>query len=89
MYYLRLQNPVRKIFALVAATLILPALAYANHDSEKGNKGDHDTDKDRDRHISTVPEGGPGMVLLITTVGAILLFSARRSSREKSEKNGC
>ena len=96
MKYLKLHNGISKVCALGAAILILPVLAYADHDSGKGNKsdndehrwvekeehrwGDHDTDRNRDRHIPTVPEGGPGMVLLITTVGAILLFSARLSS---------
>jgi hypothetical protein len=148
MRYLKLHNSISKVCVLIAATLILPVLADAtlifpiladaDHDSEKGNKGDNDRqrwgekdelrwgDRDRDKdldfqpvgfHVSavlpdltgvfsmsapparlpdapriasfrsssidkdtpTVPEGGPGMVLLATTVGAILLFSARRS----------
>ena len=98
MYY-KIHNCINKVCALIAATLILPALAYADRDSGKGNKGDndgqrwgekdehrwgdHDTDSNRDRHISTVPEGSPGIVLLATTIGAILLFSWRQSSRAK------
>src|SRR5260370_3494294 len=74
MDYPRLQNRVRKICALVAATLILPALAYADHDSGKGNKGD----KDQNKHIPSVPEGGPGIVLLVATIGAVVLFSSRQ-----------
>ena len=58
----------------VAATLILPALAYADHDSGKGNKGE----KDQDKHISSVPEGAPGIVLLVATIGAVLVFSRRQ-----------
>jgi hypothetical protein len=207
MKYLNLHNRIHKMCALGAATLILPVVAYADHESGKGNKGDndrqrwgekdeyrwadhdgdkdkdfqpvgfhssavlldqiatrdterllglgaeeqekdeyrwadHDGDKDKDfqpvgfrssavlphqtdvfsmtappittrnnevlvgqgseehcvgifsvpdagrilsvgaigNQISSVPEGGPGMVLLATTVGAILLFSARLSS---------
>jgi hypothetical protein len=122
MKYLKLHNGIGRVCTLIAATLILPVLAYADQESEKGNHrwgdndehkrvdrdhtdrdsdrhivvrwGDHDTDRDSDRHIAvrcgdhdtdrdpgrqiaSVPEGGPGMPLLITTVGAILLFSAR------------
>jgi hypothetical protein len=97
----RFHKPIGKVCALVAATLILPALAYADRDSGKGNKGDndgqrggeknehqwgdHNTDSNRDRHISTVPDGSPGIVLLATTIGAILFFSWRQSSRAKAE----
>jgi hypothetical protein len=77
---LKTHNGIRKVCALVAATLILPALTYAGTDNGKGNNGNQNGhDK-----IHSVPEGGPGIVLLITTVGAILLFSARRSSRAKA-----
>ena len=105
MKYLKLHNGIGRVCTLIAATLILPVLAYADQDSGKGNHrwgdndehkwvdrddtdrdsdrhiavrcGDHDTDRDPGRQIASVPEGGPGMPLLITTVGAILLFSAR------------
>jgi len=66
----RFHNRIGKVCALVAAALILPALAYAGGNNQGG--------------VHTVPEGGPGIVLLITTFGAILLFSARRSSRAKT-----
>ena len=68
----RFHNRIGKVCALVAAALILPALAYAG-----GNNNDQGG-------VHTVPEGGPGIVLLITTFGAILLFSARRASRAKT-----
>ena len=68
----RFHNRIGKVCALVATALILPALAYAG-----GNNNDQGG-------VHTVPEGGPGIVLLITTFGAILLFSARRSSRAKT-----
>lgn len=83
MTYTRLHNRICKICALVAVTSILPSLAYADRDNGKAYKdgdhgqrwGDHDSDRDRDRHIPNVPEGGPGLVLFITTIGAILVFS--------------
>ena len=81
-----------KVCALVTASMILPALAYADHDSGKWNKGDkdehrwsdHDTDKGRDKHIPSVPDGGPGIVLLTTAIGAVLLFGAIQRSRAKT-----
>jgi len=73
----RFHNRIGKVCALVAAALILPALAYAGGNNQGGNNNDQGG-------VHTVPEGGPGIVLLITTFGAILLFSARRSSRAKT-----
>jgi hypothetical protein len=64
------------------ATLILPALAYADHDRDRDkDKGDGD---DGRGHIETVPEGGPGIAVLITTVGAILYFAARQPFRAEA-----
>jgi len=90
MTYPKIHNNIRKVFALVGASLVLPVLAYAHHDDGKGTKidndehhwGDHDTD--RHRHFPSVPDGGPGIVLLATTFGAVLLFSTRQLSRSKA-----
>jgi hypothetical protein len=73
MKYLNLHNRIHKACVLGAAILILPVLAYADHDSGKGNKGDndgqrwgekdehrwgdHDTDKDRDRNVADRDSG--------------------------------
>ena len=81
----------RKVCALVAATLILPALAYAKdiqwdkwdkdvqwdkgHRWDKGDKGDP--------RISAVPEANTGWVL-VPFMGAVLLFSARHLIRRKA-----
>jgi hypothetical protein len=81
---LKTHNGIRKVCALVAATLILPALTYAGTDNGKGNNGENNGKQNGHDKIHSVPEGGPGIVLLITTVGAILLFSARLSSRAKA-----
>jgi hypothetical protein len=75
----KIHNRFNKACALIAASLILPVLAYADHDSGKGNKGD----RDQDKHIPSVPEGGPGIVLLVATIGAVILFS-RRQLRAKA-----
>ena len=99
MKYLKLRNGISKVCALSAAILVLPVLAYADHDSGKGNKGDndgqrwgekdehrsgdHDTDRDRDRHVPVVPEANAGWVL-IPFFGAVLFFSARQFFRAKA-----
>jgi hypothetical protein len=75
MLYPRVYNHIGKVCALVAATLILPVLAYADGRNDQG---------DNDQGKYSVPEGGPGIVLFTTTIGAILLFSARWSSRSKA-----
>jgi len=94
-----LHNSISKVCAVLGATLILSVLAYADRDDGKGNKGDnddrwsqrdehgwrdHDADRDRDRQILSVPDGRPGIVLLATTFGAVLLFSWRQFSRSKA-----
>ena len=84
MIYSRLQNRGRLVCALLATTLLLPALAFADHDNGKSNKaekdakGDNSKGKDRgDNDIPVVPEANAGWVLL-PFFGAVLLFSSRR-----------
>jgi len=87
MFPSRLHNHLRKTCALVAVTLILPALAYADRDHDRDNNRDNHEhcagDRDRDNHISVVPEANAGWVL-IPFVGAVLLFSWRQFSRAKA-----
>jgi hypothetical protein len=88
--YTQLQKRVRKVCTLAAACLILPALAYADHDN--GNFGQHHWRGDSDEHhgdprISAVPEANTGIVL-IPFVGAALLFSSLQLLRLKAQKNG-
>ena len=84
MIYSRLQNRGRLVCALLATTLLLPALAFADHDNGKGNKGEKDDKGDNgkgkdpgDKDIPVVPEANAGWVLL-PFFGAVLLFSSRR-----------
>jgi hypothetical protein len=77
-----------KLCALIAATLVLPALAFAGHDNGKGNDGQNNGRGDEDQHpgdprISAVPEANAGIVL-IPFVGAVLLFSARHLLRRRA-----
>jgi hypothetical protein len=83
----------RKIFAIVAVSLILPVLAHAkdiqwdkNEKADKGekwDKGDKGGKGDRDDpRISTVPEANAGWVLL-PFVGAVLFFQPDTSSPGK------
>jgi hypothetical protein len=70
-----MSHPLRKICALVAATLILPVLAYAgnNQGGNNNNQGG----------VPVVPETNTGWVLL-PFFGAVLLFSARKLFRAKA-----
>ena len=77
----RSQNRIGKACALVAATLILPGLAYAQ--SQNGTTQNGTTQNGTKQNA--VPDGGPGIVLIATTVGAILVFSARQSFRKKAQ----
>jgi len=72
----------RKICALVAVTLILPALAYAGHDNGKGNDGENNG-RGNERQIPVVPEANAEWVL-IPFLGVVLVFSARQLFRKKA-----
>jgi hypothetical protein len=80
----KIHNSISKVCALTAATLVLPVLAYADHDSGKGNKADNDRKGDSDergdrgdKQIPVVPEANAGWVL-VPFFGAVLWFSSRR-----------
>ena len=79
-----LHNHLRKSCVLAAATLILPALAFAGHDKGKGNDG-RDNGKGNDQHIPLVPEANAGWVL-IPFLGLVLVFSARQFFPKKATK---
>ena len=75
-------NSIRKICALVAVTLVLPALAYAGNDNGKGNDGTNNG-KGNNKQIPVVPEANAGWVL-VPFFGVVLLFSARHLFRGKA-----
>jgi hypothetical protein len=82
----------RKVCALAAASLILPALAYADRDNDKGDHGRGDNDKhqerggqDGDPRVSSVPEANTAWIL-IPFMGAVLLFSTRHLFPKKATK---
>jgi hypothetical protein len=64
---------------LIAATLILPVLAYAGGGGNSQGGGGNNNSQG-----NSVPDGGPGIVLLATTIGAVLLFSTRGHFRPKA-----
>ena len=87
MRFLRLPNHFRKVCALAAATLILPALTYAGHDNKDNDGGKNGRGNDRDeKQIPVVPEANAAWVL-IPFVGAVLLFSSRHLFRPKAYQN--
>jgi hypothetical protein len=84
----------RKIFIIVAASLILPALTHAKDiqwdNGDKGDKGEKSDKDDRggrgekgDPRVSSVPETSTAWVLL-PFVGAVLLFSTRQLFLKKA-----
>jgi hypothetical protein len=83
MKYPQVENHLRKAFALVAATLILPALAFAGTDNGKGNGGENNGNQNGRDHFPVVPEVNVGWVL-VPFVGAVLFFSARQLFRDKA-----
>jgi hypothetical protein len=73
-----MNHPLRKICALVAATLILPVLAYAGNNQGGNNQGGNNQGG-----VPVIPETNTGWVLL-PFFGAVLLFSARELFRAKA-----
>jgi hypothetical protein len=77
----------RKLPALVAASLILPALAYADRNDH--GRGDNDNHQERggggrqgDPRVSSVPEPNTAWVL-IPFMGAVLLFGSMNLWRQQ------
>jgi hypothetical protein len=84
-HFPQLKSRVRILSAVVAASIALPALVYADHDNDKDshreNHGRGDNDKhQKNQQIPVVPEANAGWVL-IPFLGAVLLFSARNLFR--------
>ena len=79
MSYTHLKN----LCALVAATLIIPALSFGGTDNGKGNGGQNNGNQNgHNKPVPVVPEANAGWVL-VPFFGAVLLFSARHLFRGK------
>lgn len=87
MYLKNLQNHngIRKVCALVAASMILPVLAYASTDNGKGNGGTNNGNQNGHDKMPVVPETNAAWVL-VPFFGAVLLFSARQFFRAKANE---
>ena len=68
------QNRIGKVCALVAATLILPVLAYAQQQGQQGQQG---------QNPPRAPEVNTAWVL-VPFLGGVLLYSWRRLSKAKA-----
>ncbi len=83
MKYPRLENQILKIFAVVAASLMLSGLALAGTDNGKGNDGQNNGNQyGKDPGVSSVPEANP-VIVLIPFVGAVLLVSSLQLLRRR------
>ena len=77
------RNHVRKLSALVAACLIIPAVAYAGSDNGNGNGGLNNGNQNGRNKPPAVPEVNTALVL-IPVLGAVLLFSTVQALRKRS-----
>jgi hypothetical protein len=77
------RNNVRKLSALVAACLIIPAVAYAGSDNGNGNGGQNNGNQNGKNKVPAVPEVNTTFVL-IPVLGAVLLFSSVQALRKRS-----
>jgi len=74
-----------RVWVLLAATALLPILAYAGTDNGKGNNGQNNGQQNGHHNIPVVPEANTVWVL-IPVVGAVLLVSRRQFSRAKESR---
>ena len=72
----RSQNRIGKACALVAATLILPALAYAQSTTQNGTK--------QNGTKQNVPDEVNPAWLLVPVLGGVMLYSWRRLTKAKA-----
>jgi hypothetical protein len=72
-----------KVCALLAITLILPALAYAQNNQGGNNQNNNNQGGNNQGNFPHAPEANAGWVL-VPFFGAVLFFSARRLFREKA-----
>jgi hypothetical protein len=79
----RSQNRIGKACALVAATLILPALAYAQSTYQNGQNGTQNGQNGTKQNVPVVPEVNTAWVL-VPFLGGVLLYSWRRLSKGKA-----
>jgi hypothetical protein len=70
-----------KVCALSTATLTFPMLLFAGQNDQGQNNNDQGGSG---QSVYSVPEGGPGILLVATTFGAVLLFGAFQRSRAKA-----
>jgi hypothetical protein len=75
----RSNNRIGKVAALVAATLILPVLAYAQNNQGQNNNNQGQNNN----HPPRAPEVNTAWVL-VPFLGGVLLYSWRRLSRAKA-----
>jgi hypothetical protein len=86
MFRFVVSKQVGKIFALIAATLALPVLAYigkAGIDHGRDNDGQNNNHQNDHHHVPVVPEVNTVWVL-VPVAGAVLLLSWRRFSRAET-----
>ena len=90
MNYLRSQNRLPRIFAVLTASFIFSGLALAGTDNGRGNGGNNNGNQNGknkgDPSISSVPEANAGWVL-VPFMGAVLLFSSLQLLRLKAQKS--
>jgi len=69
-----------KVCALSTATVTFPMLLFAG----QNDQGQNNNDQGSNGQVYSVPEGSPGILLVATTFGAVLLFGAIQRSRAKA-----
>jgi hypothetical protein len=88
MKYAQFSNQIRKIFALLAVILVLPALTPSSHGGQNNQGQNYPSAPEANTGIvlmnyPSAPEANTGIVL-IPFVGAVLVFSAFQLLRAKT-----
>lgn len=77
-----------KIAALVAASIVLPLVAYFGFAGQNGDQNGQGQNRNSQGNIPVVPEANPVWVL-VPIFGAVLLLSSKQLRARADRKNGC
>ena len=85
--HLQHQHHLPKIVALVAASIVLPLVAYLGFAGQNNNQNGQGQNRNGQGNVPVVPEANPVWVL-VPLFGAVLLLSSRQLRARAERKSG-
>jgi hypothetical protein len=82
---IQLQNVLAKVAALVAASVVLPLVAYLGFSGQNNNQNGQSQNRNGQGCVPVVPEANPVWVL-VPIFGAVVLLSSRQLCARANRK---